>query len=133
VRVAVLKLDGVEGIDVSLKRGSAIVRLRPGNRVTLPQLRQIIKDNGFTSKDATVTAVGTVVGHGGKPALDVPGIGAVALLARDPKLPDAYEAAAKILAAQQDARVEVVGVIAASADSSKPQELIIQSIKPAAR
>jgi hypothetical protein len=133
VRVAVLKLEGVEGIDVSLKTGSAVVRLRPGNRVTLPQLRQIIKDNGFTSKDATVTALGTLVERGGKPALDISGLATVALLIRDPKQPDAFDAAAKLLAARDAAPVEVVGVIPASPDPSKPQALMIQSIKPAGR
>jgi hypothetical protein len=133
VRVAVRKLDGVDAIDVALKTGTVSVRLRPGNRVTLPQLRQIIKDNGFASKDATITAVGTIVERGGKPALDVSGLATVALIARDPKQPDAYDAAAKMLAGRETAPVELVGVIAAPADPSRPQELVIQSIKPAGR
>jgi hypothetical protein len=129
VRVAVLKLDGIEGVEVSLKAGSAVVRLKPGNRVTLPQLRQIIKDNGFTAKDATVTAIGTLVERGGKPALDVSGLGAVTLLVPDPKQPEGYDAAAKLLAARHSGPVEVVGVVSAPADAATPQELKVQSVK----
>lgn len=61
MRVAVRKLDGVESVDVSLERASVTIGLRPGNRITLPQLRQIIRNNGFSAKDATVTAIGTVI------------------------------------------------------------------------
>ncbi|HEU4889981.1 MAG TPA: hypothetical protein VFT47_00430 [Vicinamibacterales bacterium] len=55
------ELDGVESVDVSLERASVMIGLRPGNRITLPQLRQIIRNNGFSAKDATVTAIGTVI------------------------------------------------------------------------
>ena len=52
---------------MSLERASAVIALRPGNRITLPQLRQIIKNNGFTAKEATVTVAGTVIERGGSP------------------------------------------------------------------
>ena len=52
------KVDGIETVRVSLKDGLTILDLKRGNSVTLAKLRQIIKDNGFVSKDATVLASG---------------------------------------------------------------------------
>jgi hypothetical protein len=76
---------------VSLERATADIRLRAGNTVTLAQLRQIIKNNGFTSKEATVTVTGNLIERGGKPAIDVTGTNIVMLIAPDPKQPDAYK------------------------------------------
>jgi hypothetical protein len=56
------KVDGVQNVRVSLNDGLTILDLKPGNDVTLARLRQIIKNNGFVSKDATLLARGTVKG-----------------------------------------------------------------------
>lgn len=69
--VAIKKLDGVESVDVSLEKASADIRLKPDNRITLPQLRQIIKNNGYPTKDAQVTARGRIVERNGMPVLDL--------------------------------------------------------------
>lgn len=53
------KVDGVQSVRVSLNDGLTILDLKPGNSVTLAQLRKIIKNNGFVSKEATVVARGT--------------------------------------------------------------------------
>jgi len=71
VSVAIKKLDGVESIEVSLEKASADIRLRPGNAITLPQLRRTIRQAGYPTKDAQVEASGTVVERNGKPALDL--------------------------------------------------------------
>jgi hypothetical protein len=52
------KVDGVQAVRVSLNDGLTILDLKPGNGVTLAKLRQIIKNNGFVSKEATVLARG---------------------------------------------------------------------------
>lgn len=65
------KLDGVESVDVSLEKATADIRLRPGNTITLPQLRRLIRQSGYPTKDARVDARGTVVDRDGKPALDL--------------------------------------------------------------
>jgi hypothetical protein len=52
------KVDGIEAVRVSLNEGLTVLDLRPGNSVTLARLRQIIKNNGFVSKEAHVTAAG---------------------------------------------------------------------------
>ena len=69
--VAIKKLDGVESVDVSLEKATADIRLEPGNAITLPQLRRIIRQSGYPTKDARVEARGTVVERNGKPALDL--------------------------------------------------------------
>jgi len=71
VSVAIKKLDGVESVDVSLEKASADIRLKPGNAITLPQLRRIIRQSGYPTKEAHIEARGTVVERNGKPALDL--------------------------------------------------------------
>jgi hypothetical protein len=56
------KVEGVQKVQVSLKEGVTTLELRADNTVTLAQLRTVIKNNGFVSKDAAVTARGTVAG-----------------------------------------------------------------------
>jgi hypothetical protein len=58
------KVDGVQIVRVSLNDGMTILDLKPGNAVTLAKLRQIIKNNGFVSKEASVVARGAVAGVG---------------------------------------------------------------------
>ena len=90
MRVAVRKLEGVESVEVSLQRGQASIRLRPGNGVTLQQLRQLVKDNGFNAREATVTVRGQVVQEGNTLALSVAGTGAVLTILPDEARPAAY-------------------------------------------
>ena len=69
--MAIGKLDGVESIEVSLEKASAEIRLKPGNNITLPQLRRIIRQAGYPTKDAQVTARGAIVDRAGTPVLDL--------------------------------------------------------------
>lgn len=83
--VAIKKIEGVERVNVSLNEGMARIRLKPGNKVTLEQLRQAVKDNGFTPKDARVTAHGKITSTGGKLQLNVSGTNQVYQLSIAPK------------------------------------------------
>lgn len=69
--VAIKKLEGVESVDVSLKTSSADIKLKADNKITIPQLRRIIRSNGYPTKDAQVTAKGRIVDRDGKPAFDL--------------------------------------------------------------
>ena len=73
MRVAVQKLGGVQSVEVSLNNGLAEIRLAPANRVSITQLRQIIRSKGFTPKDAEVVVSGTIIEHEGAPALALDG------------------------------------------------------------
>jgi hypothetical protein len=52
------KNPAVAQVRVSLKDGLTILDLRPGNSATVAELRQIIKNNGFVSREVTATARG---------------------------------------------------------------------------
>jgi hypothetical protein len=121
-------VEGVQSVTVSLEKAAADIELGPGNRVTLPQLRQIIRNNGFVPKEAHVTVVGTLVGRGGKPALDVTHLGTVWMLAADTKQRDAYGAAGRLLALRPPGSVEVVGTVPAATGSGS-EEIAVQGIR----
>jgi len=59
VSVAIKKLPAVEQVRVSLKDGLTILDLRQDNSATVEELRRIIKNSGFVSKEASVVARGT--------------------------------------------------------------------------
>jgi copper chaperone CopZ len=71
VSVAIDKLDGVASVEVSLEKATADIRLKPGNAITLPQLRRLIRQTGYPTKDAHVDARGTMTERSGRPTLDL--------------------------------------------------------------
>lgn len=75
------KVPGVESVEVSLNRGEAVLRLKPGNSVTIERVRQVVLDNGFTPKGSDIEVVGRATERDGRPALAVSGLQLVYLLA----------------------------------------------------
>ncbi len=73
MRVSLKSVSGVESVDVSLEKGVAVVKMKPGNTATLRQLNEAIAKNGFTMKDSNTTVAGTVVTTDGKAILRVSG------------------------------------------------------------
>lgn len=71
------KVPGVESVNVSLNQGEALLRLKPGNSVTVEKIRQVVLDNGFTPKDADAQVIGMIVERNGRPALAVNGVNLV--------------------------------------------------------
>ena len=55
------KVEGVTHVEVSLKQGQTRLELQPENKVTVEQLRTIIKNNGFVSKEAHIIARGRII------------------------------------------------------------------------
>jgi hypothetical protein len=55
------KVPSATQVRVSLNDGLTILDLKPDNTTTLAELRQIIKNNGFVSKEATAVARGSLV------------------------------------------------------------------------
>ena len=110
------KLDGVVSVEVSLERATTAVELRAGNRVTLPQLRQMIKTKGFATKEATVSLVGTLLDRGGQPAVAVTGTDVVMIIAPDPKAPAAFRQVQAAVRAKHAAGVELSGVVETRGD-----------------
>jgi hypothetical protein len=73
VRVSLKAVSGVDSVDVSLEKGLAVVKLKPGNTATLKQLNEAITKNGFTMKDSTATVAGAVTSTDGNAMLRVSG------------------------------------------------------------
>jgi copper chaperone CopZ len=73
VRVSLTSVNGVASVEVSLEKGLAAVRLKPGNSVTLNQLQQAITKNGFTMKDSKIVAAGRLVRNGDSLKLRISG------------------------------------------------------------
>jgi copper chaperone CopZ len=73
VRVSLKSVAGVDSVDVSLEKGLAVVKMKPGNTATLKQLNEAITKNGFTMKDSTAIVVGTVIETDEKAILKVSG------------------------------------------------------------
>ena len=67
------KVAGVSAVRVSLKEGLTVLELKPGNTVTVARLREVIRNNGFVTREAKVVASGTVAASGNDLAFDVGG------------------------------------------------------------
>ena len=91
VRGAFKKLSGVESVDVSLNKGMATVKLKPGNALTVEQFWQTVRQNGFTPRETNVVVRGDVLQTGGKLQLQVSGANRTYELVTDAKAPKAIE------------------------------------------
>jgi len=73
--VAVEKMEGVSRAVVSLEKGSVVVTLAEDNRVTLARLGQVIRDQGFTPREAEVRVRGVALREDGAWWFQVSGSG----------------------------------------------------------
>jgi len=97
VNVALKKVVGVESVEVSLNKGLATVKLKPGNTVSVQQLWELIHDKGYTPKTTTVSVPGELANLQGRFQLKVSGTKDTLPLTADPKNPTVYtEAGMKI-------------------------------------
>jgi len=64
VSASIGRLAGVEGVKVNLQSGMLDITLARGNRLKLSDLRKRVRENGFRSLEATVTAIGRFSGSG---------------------------------------------------------------------
>ena len=58
VGASIQRMAGVQSVDVSLKKGMLGIVLMRGNTFKMSDLRKRIRENGFRSTEANVTAVG---------------------------------------------------------------------------
>jgi len=129
VRVAVLKLEGVETVDVSLQRGLADLRLRPGNHVTIQELRTLIKRNGFNPGSATVEVAGHLTVRGGQPAIVVANTDLVLPMTLDPSAKDAMQDAEKRASSDVPQTVLITGVLV-QGTTAEGDHIELRSIQP---
>lgn len=85
--VSLKSISGVDSVNVSLAKGLAAVKMKPGNTTTLKQLQIAITKNGFTMKQSAVTVIGTAVVDSGKAQLKVSGSNETVDLIPDGQVP----------------------------------------------
>lgn len=95
VDVALKKVPGVDTVNVSLNKGLATVKLKPGNTVSVPQFWQLLHEKGYTPKSTAVGVRGDLTGAAGRLQLKVAGTKDILNLVPDPKSAAAYNDAAK--------------------------------------
>lgn len=111
MRVVVEKIEGVRNVKVSLKEGVATIHFAPANRVTLAKIREAVRKNGFTARDAEVTVAGALVPHGDTLTLAVSGTDDVFVLQ---DAPGAAGTVAQLRRRGAGARVVVTGQVPAA-------------------
>ncbi len=117
------KLEGVESVKVSLNGGLAEVRLAPGNRVTVDQLREVIRSNGFTPKDAEVVVTGVVIEYDGAPVLAMDGTTPAFRLVDSPTSPGAVS---RLRSEARERRAEIRGRVPETGRSSAGQLPVLE-------
>jgi hypothetical protein len=120
VRGAIKKFPGVESVDVSLNKGLATVKLKPGNTMKPVDLWETVRRNGFTPKETSVVVRGDVEGR----KLKVAGTNQVFDLAPDPKNPKVLEE----IGARSSGIVTVRGTLTPPKDSKAPVPLEVRGI-----
>jgi copper chaperone CopZ len=125
VDVALKKVAGVESVEVSLNKGVATVKLKPGNIVSVPQLWELIHKNGYTPKSTAVSVRGDLAEVNGQVRLKVSGTSDTLTLAVNSKNPAAYSEARKKLGQP----VVVQGVMEPGKDLKSPVPLRVDQVK----
>ena len=121
VRVALMKVPGVESADVSLNKGLATVKLKPGNRVRPSEFWEAIRKNGNTPKATRVVVRGEVLPGGSQ--LKVAGSNEIFGLKDDPVIGQQLRAAA-------GKAVTVEGTLTPTKDVKAAVPLDVQTVNP---
>jgi copper chaperone CopZ len=125
VDVALKKVPGVESVEVSLNKGLATVKLKPGNTVSVPQFWHLLHEKGYTPKATAVSVRGEVAEVRGQVQLKVTGTKDTLVLAADPKNPSAYSNASKKLGQS----VTVQGIMVPGKDLKAATPLQVHEVK----
>ena len=121
MRVSLKSVAGVESVDVSLEKGLAVVKMKPGNTATLKQLQAAITKNGFTMKESNATVAGTILVADGKAQLKVSGSNDVLqLVPQSQNVPNA--------SSMQGKSVVVTGTIPEAPKGKSPNSLNYHSV-----
>src|SRR5688500_9301848 len=113
------KVEGIASVNVTLKRGVAHIALKPGNSVSLSQLRKIIKDAGYSTGEAVISARGTIVSGAEGLLLQVTGTGAALQVTADLSDPKPFTVLRKAAAGSSPVSVDVTGTVRAPAANQK--------------
>jgi Heavy-metal-associated domain len=127
VRVVVGKIEGVRSVKVSLKEGVATIDFSPENLVTLARIREAIRSNGFTAREAEVRVMGSLVRRGDTLTLVVPGTGETFLL---DDAPGSARPLADLRRRAAGARLLLTGRVPRPArrESLEPDRLLVRTV-----
>ena len=120
VRVTLTKISGVESIDVSLNKGPATVKLKPGNALRPRDLWIAIRNNGNTPKITGVTVRGELQSGGRQ--LRVAGSNELFDLKAAPPILQQLKSAAK--------PVTIEGTLTPGKDAKAAVPLEVQAVRP---
>lgn len=126
VRGAIKKIAGVETVDVSLNKGLATVKMKPGNKVALEQIWETVRKNGFTPKETNVVLRGELVQASGKLQVKVSGSNRSYDLIADPKAPRALDEAKSLTGKA----VTIEGSLNPGKDLAAALPLLVRRIRP---
>ena len=118
------KVDGVTAAKVTLKDGHARLTLKPGNTVTLAEIRRLVERSGFTPQGATVVAEVEEVAAAAQPTLRISGT-----TETFPLSASTSERVRTDLQKQAGKRVLVDAVVPAAKDNPAGA-IVVQGIKP---
>lgn len=121
MRVSLKSVAGVDAVDVSLEKGLANVKMKPGNAATFRQLQEAITKNGFTMKPSNVRVAGKIMNVNGHPQLQVSGSNELVNL-----IPDGSQTTN--VNAMTDKRVLVEGALEEAARGKVPDTIRFHSI-----
>ena len=122
MRVSLKSVDGVDAVSVSLDKGLASVKMKPGNAATFKQLQEAITKNGFTMKPSAVSLIGKIVMMRNQPQLQVSGSNELVNL-----VPDGSQTAN--VNAMADMRVLVEGTLEEAAKGKTPDTIRYRTVK----
>jgi copper chaperone CopZ len=119
VRVSTKAIPGVESVNVSLEKGLAAVKMKPGNTAMLKQFKDAITKNGFTMKQAKIVVGGKIVNNGRKEQLRVSGSNEMLNLEGD----------ASTLKANEGKTVTVTGTVPEAHKDKAPDTIQIENLQ----
>lgn len=121
------KLPGVESASVSLNEGRTVIQLRPGNEITMAQIRESIQRNGFTPRDAVIKAQATVIATGDKLQLKISGTNETYDV-----VTTAHDSIQQQLRKSAGRTVMIDGMIPVPKDAKAAPAIQVNSVKPVA-
>lgn len=128
VQVTAEKLSGVEAVEVSLERASAVIRLKRGNDIRMEQLARLIRENGFTVKRAKLTALGSVTLIDGALHFQLNRSGAAVRIVADPNIQNIFRTLESQLAKGEQTRVELQGTV--EFRGGQPGPIVLHTFRP---
>jgi len=126
VRGAFQKLSGVESVEVSLNKGLATVKLKPGNALTVEQFWETVRQNGFTPKETSVVARGDVIQSSGKLQLKLSSAKRTYDLVADSKSPKAIDEVKQRIGKS----ITIEGTLVPGKDLKRPVPIQIRAVRP---